>query len=246
MNFMEIEYAGFRSWPAFEESECDGVVLRFSQGHTKRANSANILTHQEDDYSTLVSSCEDYFEKKGLPCIFRLPSYCDNQQLDTYLEDSGYKMLDRSLILHRSLNESSFDSPALVTKNSREWMQSYCAIRGFNMSEHEAHLEILERIQDNVFMAVLVEDGIEVACGIGVISGDYFGLFDVVTKESMRNMGYGTKILNGMLNWAITNGATKAYLQVVADNHLAISLYKKLGYQTCYEYWYRISDKDKK
>jgi len=246
MNLVEIEYAGFRSWPAFEESECDGVVLRFSHGHTKRANSANILTHQEDDYATLVGGCEKYFEKKGLPCIFRLPSYCNNQQLDTYLEDSGYRMIDRSLILYRSLKEASFDSHPLVTKNSREWMKTYCEIRDFDMSEHEAHLEILERIQDKVLMAVLVVNGIEVACGIGVISGDYFGLFDVVTKESMRNMGYGTKILNGMLSWAKISGAKKAYLQVVSDNHLAISLYKKMGYQTCYEYWYRINDKDKK
>lgn len=80
-------------------------------------------------------------------------------------------------------------------------------------------------------MAVLVEDEVEVACGLGVISNGYFGLFDLVTEKSARNRGYATKLLNGMLNWAVANGATKAYLQVVADNQAAVSIYQKLGYQ---------------
>ena len=243
LNFKEIEYAGFRAWPALEESEDDGVVLRYSQGYTKRANSANILLPQEDDYATVVDHCERYFNDRGLPCIFRLPSFCNNQQLDNYLELKGYKSIDRSLILYRSLKDSSSVGCDFAIKDSREWMQSYCQISETDFSTHQAHLEILNRIKDKVLMAVLLENDIEVACGIGVISNGYFGLFDLVTEKSLRNRGYGKKLLKAMLNWATTNGATKAYLQVVADNTAAINLYKKLGYQPCYEYWYRIGNK---
>ena len=122
-------------------------------------------------------------------------------------------------------------------------MESYCQISETGISSHEAHLEILKRIKDKVLMAVLVVDEVEIACGVGVISNGYFGLFDLATEKSAGNMGYGTRLLNGMLGWAKTNGATKAYLQVVADNQPAISLYRKLGYQPCYEYWYRIGSK---
>lgn len=240
MNFQEIEYAGFRSWPAFEESEVDGVVLRYSHGHTKRANSANIILHQKGDYASLVSRYEEYFEDKRLISTFRLPTYCNNEQLDSYLESMGYRLMDRSLILYRSLEGSSFYGPEFIVKNSHEWMKSYCQISETDINRHEAHLEILKRIKDKVLMAVLVENEVEIACGVGVISNGYFGLFDLATEKSARNMGYGTKLLNGMLGWAMTNGATKAYLQVVADNQPAINLYKKLGYQPCYEYWYRI------
>jgi len=240
LNFKEIEYAGFRSWPAFEESEADGVVLRYSHGHTKRANSANILLQQKGDYATLVSRCEEYFKDKGLPCIFRLPSFCNNQKLDSYLEVMGYKSMDRSLILYRSLEDSFFDSPSFAVKNSDKWMESYCQISAIDISSQKAHLEILKRIKDKVLMAVLLENEVEISCCIGVISNGYFGLFDFVTKKSARNMGYGTKLLNGMLRWAMSNGATKASIQVMADNEPARNLYKKLGYQPCYEYWYRI------
>lgn len=246
MNFKEIEYAGFRAWPAFEESEAGGVVLRYSHGHTKRANSANIVHHQKGDYATLVSRCEEYFEDKGLTPTFRLPSYGNNEQLDSYLEGMGYRKIDRSLILYRSLEGSSFDGPGFIVKNSHEWMASYCQISETDISSHDAHLEILKRIKDKVLMAVLVENEVEIACGIGVISDGYFGLFDLATKKSARNMGYGTKLVNAMLGWAMTNGATKAYLQVVTDNQPAIGLYKKLGYQPCYEYWYRIGSKANK
>jgi len=246
MNFKELEYAGFRAWPAFEESEADGVVLRYSHGHTKRANSANILLQQKGDYETLVCRCEKYFNDKGLPCVFRLPSFCNNQQLDSYLEAVGYKSIDRSLILYRSLEGSSFDGVEFTVKNSTDWMESFCQICELDISSHEAHLKILERIKDKTLMAVLVENEVEVACAVGVISNGNFGLFDLATKKSHRNMGYGTKLLNGMLGWAMTNGATKAYLQVVANNQPAISLYEKLGYHTCYEYWYRIGSADNK
>lgn len=246
MDFLEIEYAGFRSWPAFEESEANGVVLRYSHGHTKRANSANILLQQKGDYATLVSRCEGYFEEKGLPCIFRLPSFCNNQRLDNYLELVGYKSMDRSLILYRSLEDSSFDTPDLTMKSCQEWMESFCRISTIDISGNEAHIEILKRIRDKALMAVLVENEVEIACGIGVISNGYFGLFDLVTERSSRNMGYGTKLLNGMLSWAVSNGASSAYLQVVAENQPAINLYRKFGYQHCYEYWYRIGSKANK
>lgn len=99
---------------------------------------------------------------------------------------------------------------------------------------------MLARIQDKTLMAVLVEDGVEIACGLGVLNKGLFGLFDIGTLSAKRNQGYGAKLLNGMLSWAVQNGATDSYLQVVADNAPAISLYRKLGFQDCYEYWYRI------
>jgi len=240
MNFKEIEYAGFRSWPAFEQSETDGLVFRFSHGYTKRANSVNVLSQKNGDYSAIVAQCENYFGSKQLPSVFRIPSFCDNQKFDQHLEDLDYKFLDHTLVLSRPLEHSTFDSVGIVVKSSDDWMASFCRMNATNISDHQAHLEILKRIKDDVLMAVLVEDEVEVACGLGVVSNGYFGLFDLVTEKTARNRGYGTKLINGMLSWAVANDATKAYLQVVADNQPAISLYKKLGYQPCYEYWYRI------
>ena len=240
LNFQEIEYAGFRSWPALEELELDGVVLRSSNGYTKRANSANLVSHYIGNFSSLVHRCENYFRSQNLPSIFRIPSYTNNMFLDKFLEELGYKLLDRSLVLFRSLDDLPFSHAEFQIKSSTEWIESFCCINESDISLHQAHLDIINRIEDQLLMAVLVENDIEIACGVGVISNGYFGLFDFATRENYRNMGYGSKLLRNMLSWAKSNGATKAYLQVVAENQPAVNLYKKLGYQECYEYWYRV------
>jgi GNAT superfamily N-acetyltransferase len=240
LDFKKIEYAGFRSWPAADQKELNGVVLRSSNGFTKRANSANMLEFQSEHHNELVNNCEQYFFDKSLPCIFRIPSFVDNASLDTYLEQSGYQSIDRSLVLYRELSPSSFHYVKLIEKNPEEWIDSYSQISGIDAATQKLHLEMLNRISDKTLMAVLIEDDIEIACGLGVLSDNLFGLFDVGTLKPYRNQGYAAKLLNGMLSWAVSHGATQSYLQVVANNAPAISLYRKLGYQDCYEYWYRI------
>lgn len=140
MNFKEIEYAGFRSWPAFEESETDGMVFRFSHGHTKRANSVNVLSQKSGDYPALVEQCENYFEDKGLPCVFRIPSFSNNQKFDGYLERLGYQFLGHSLVLYRSLEHSTFDPAEILAKSSDGWMAAFCRINATDISSHQAHL----------------------------------------------------------------------------------------------------------
>ena len=242
MNFRKIEKAGFRSWPALEESELDGVVLRFSNGYTKRANSANLLRKQDSDFISLLSQYEKYFQGKDLPCIFRITSFSENQRLDNYLNEMDYRYLDRSLVLAKKIENARFKKVKFSETTNREWMLSYCRINELNFDEHLTHLEMIGRIEDKTLLAVLIEDGKEIACGLGVINNGLFGLFDIATQKTARNRGYGTKLIEGMLHWAVENGASTSYLQVVADNKPAIKLYEKMGYQYGYEYWYRIRD----
>ena len=240
MDFTELEYAGFRAWPAVHQEPQGGIVLRASNGFTKRANSANVLELQtEADYQQ-VEKCERFFANRSLPCIFRIPSFTNNAGLDAHLEERGYQLIDPSLVLHREIEQSQFENCLLVEKSQEAWLASYSQISGVQFEQQQLHLDMLKRIEDKTLMAVLVVDGVEVACGLGVLSDKLFGLFDIATSKSYRNQGLATKLLNGMLSWAADNDATQSYLQVVANNDAAIRLYRKLGYQDCYEYWYRI------
>lgn len=240
LNFTDLEYAGFRAWPASDQREFDGFVLRSSNGFTKRANSANAIRPLISDLKGLVNRCEEYFFDQSLPSIFRIPSFIESESLDEYLEENFYEAEDHSLVLHRKIEASDFTPCKLAVKNATDWIASYSEISGINATSQKLHLDMLGRIQDKTLMAVLVEDGVEIACGLGVLNKGLFGLFDIGTLSANRNQGYGAKLLNGMLSWAVLNGATDSYLQVVADNAPAISLYPKLGFQDCYEYWYRI------
>jgi len=189
-----------------------------------------------------VKRYEIYFKNKGLPCVFRIPSFSNNQKLDSYLQEEGYRYVDRSLVLCRALTNARFDPIEITEKSSNDWLSSYCEINEIARDSHAVHLEMIQRIKDRTLLAVLKEDDLEVACGLGVISNRYVGLFDITTKKNVRQQGYGTQLLNAMFHWAVKHGATRSYLQVVADNKAAINLYEKFEYKLGYEYWYRIRD----
>lgn len=84
------------------------------------------------------------------------------------------------------------------------------------------------------------EENHPVACALGVIYDDCFGIFDLVTRKEDRNKGYGTNLVQKMISWAKHHKIPNFYLQVTAQNTPAIRLYEKLGYRYLYHYWYRV------
>jgi ribosomal protein S18 acetylase RimI-like enzyme len=88
---------------------------------------------------------------------------------------------------------------------------------------------------------IAVMEARHVACGLGVYDGGYVGLFDIVTDAAHRQRGYGMDVVRSLLAWGQEHhDADYAYLQVMADNTPAISLYGKFGFEECYRYWYRV------
>jgi len=85
----------------------------------------------------------------------------------------------------------------------------------------------------------VIADEQVVACALGVLEHDLFGLFDVITARAHRGKGYAGLLLTELLNWGIQQGAQHAYLQVIADNDPALALYQRLGFKHLYSYWYR-------
>ena len=84
--------------------------------------------------------------------------------------------------------------------------------------------------------------GSPVACGLGVLEGSLFGLYDIVTDPNERGKGYGVHLLHTLLAWAREKGASHAYLAVMDDNAPARRLYDKWGFVEAYKYWYRVRE----
>jgi len=64
-------------------------------------------------------------------------------------------------------------------------------------------------------------------------------LLNVIVSEKHRGRGWGRRLCCSMLAEAIESGARTAYLQVIQNNLPAVNLYKSLGYEKMYSYWYR-------
>jgi ribosomal protein S18 acetylase RimI-like enzyme len=93
-------------------------------------------------------------------------------------------------------------------------------------------------IGNKIIIAKKMDDEI-IGCGYGVIEKGYIGIFDIVVKENRRGNGYGKEIVKTILSEAGKAGIEKSYLQVINNNIIAKSIYKKLGYKEKYKYWYR-------
>ena len=240
MNNLNIETAGLNAWPAFSQVDDDGWIARFADGYTKRANSVTVLQPKSDSTEMHILQYERLYNEKGQPCIFRLLSFNDNSVLETLLDARGYTKGDHSIVLSQDLKNREFKAFEFESITIEAWMRHYCELSGKEINMHSTHIRIIKNIRGKYLPAVLSENNNIISCGLGVISDGLFGIFDIVTNPQYRKKGYGYKLINGMLHWAIRNSASGAYVQVVAENTPAVGLYRKLGYEPAYEYHYKI------
>ena len=107
------------------------------------------------------------------------------------------------------------------------------------MERQQTHGKILETIPTRRYPVSLTVEGRAVACGLGVLEDEFLGLFDLVTAIGERGKGYGARLITGLLNRAIAEGARYVYLQVLDSNTGARRLYGRLGFRELYHYWFR-------
>jgi ribosomal protein S18 acetylase RimI-like enzyme len=100
-------------------------------------------------------------------------------------------------------------------------------------------MTMLKNIYVPIAAASIVEDGKMVACGLGVLERGYVGLYDIYVDSSCRRRGLGADICTAIMQAGKAQGCHTAYLQVLSDNTGARALYRGLGYQETYEYWFR-------
>jgi len=250
MDLRRIEEVSLNSWPALQQMLFDGWLLRFAKGYTKRANSVNPLYGSTMDVEEKVEVCERVYAERGLPIVFRLTPFSSPPNLDAVLDRRDYARIDPTLVEYLDLE--GYAAPPAPAAELREeglddWMDIFRRITNFPAERQQAHREILEAIPGRRFLATARNreryKEQAVACGLGVLEGAYFGLFDIFTDLEQRNRGYGTGLVAGMLEWAKRNGARHAYLQVTRENLGARRLYGRLGFGEVYGYWYRVGRK---
>ena len=71
-------------------------------------------------------------------------------------------------------------------------------------------------------------DGQPVTTGLGVMGGDYVGIFNIATPPESRGRGYGAAVTARAVEDAFRAGATLAWLQSSA---MGYRIYESLGFQ---------------
>jgi hypothetical protein len=86
-----IEELSLNAWASLQTMLYDGWIIRFANGYTKRANSVNPLYLSRIDIDEKLQFCEQLYQEKKLPVVFKLTSAVLPSNLDYRLWESGYQ-----------------------------------------------------------------------------------------------------------------------------------------------------------
>jgi GNAT superfamily N-acetyltransferase len=239
-----VEQACLNAWPSLQSVLHGDWLLRFSEGVSRRANSANPL---HDGATTIAGDLEDFarlYRAHGQPLIVRVPTLLPAAaQIDRELDRHGFGREGETCTLYRDLADERFARDPDVTIASAadaEWLAAVARLQQQSPSHAAVYKQVMPMIALPAGFLTLRRDGVVVAACCGLLHGDVLVCESVVVDDAMRGQGLGRRLMQSLFAWARANGATAACLQVVADNVAGRALYAGLGMTTeLYRYSYR-------
>ena len=234
------------AWPSLHTVLYDGWVLRFAKGVTRRANSINPIYESTISIENKIRHCEDVYLNSNLPVIYKLTSTVFPPNLDMLLDKEGYLKDAETSVQVKTIKGEIFKSNKSIKISEQfkaDWLLRFIEFNSYDINKKDGFESILKHIIQKKCFLDVVADNKYIGCGLGVLEDKFIGLFDIVVKPEFRKQGYGKLIVESLLDWGKTNGAETAYLQVMLNSPNAINLYKKIGFNEVYKYWYRVKQK---
>lgn len=243
---LQIEELSINAFPAILTELYDGWVLRYSNGYTYRGNSVNPLYTSTIDIKDKIKYCESKYFDRGLPCVYKMTENADSE-LDIILEKQGYAIEKSAEIMECKIDKEikyqvkEVEEVKISVDMTNEWLDGFLNLNGVTKEIMKSTAKtMLSNIKNPIFCARINDGETMIACGLGVLENGKIGLYDIHVMEQYRRKGFGSKICKSIINEGIKNGADLAYLQVASVNEKAINLYKSLGFEKVYTYWYRV------
>ena len=241
---LELEELAANAWPGLRTVLADGWVCRFAEGYSRRANSVLPLRSGDTELGARIARCEGLMRSRGLDPIFKLTPAARPEGLDGELERRGYarEAETRVMVLGTIPAQTPVPGPAVRTAPvlSDAWFDFYAATGQLDGRQSAAARAIMEHIVPPARYVLLEGEDGPAACALAVIEEGWAGIFDVAVRRDLRGRGLGRQVMARVLAEAAAAGAGRSYLQVVAGNVPAESLYRSLGYTVAYPYWYRV------
>lgn len=238
-----IEDLSLNAWPSHQMQIYDGWILRFSYFYTHRTNCIEQIGPSSIPLQDKLDYCEEIYEKWGTPAIYKITPLI-NSSFDQKLTERGYHIAHVTEVMTMELRgplpgEISW-KVELCPSITSQWLEALFTMKG---TVNQIHRRIVPSMyaaipKDIIAASVLDKDQI-VGTGLGILDRDYVGLYAIHVSEKYRGLHMGRSICQALLNAAAQQGASSAYLQVVQGNKTAKNLYRSLGFEDFYTYWFR-------
>lgn len=236
----KLDESGLEAWPCLEEAHLGGWQLRFSNGVYGRSNSVTMKGDPGTGFELAVAICHSKYSQYGLQTLFRIPNIGEWEEADISLGQMGYRLTDRSEVQVGPVIELVSDPQVRLgsTLNS-EWVHTYLSSSNRGKGKEETVSRLFERVPFPRRFAHIEANNEVAAIGLGCVVGNTLWIFGVATSPAHRGQGFATRVAKSLLTWSSSEGATRAALQVAADNEPALRLWKSLGFELAYRYHYR-------
>ena len=233
-----VEELAANAHVALNSVQFDGWILRFSEGHTGRANSISVIYPSSFDVEQKIPYCEEMYAKQNLPCIFKLTD--GNEELNDILNKRGYQVITPTDVCFWDISDINMPEGDIefFDKAEEEWLSAYFKLEGFGEKQQNIYRRMIEKVFVNQKYVAIKENGEIIAVASLVSEGDQMLLHNVVVDKNQRGKGYGRKVCNALLAKAKECGIKTCWLQVVIDNVPAYKLYESIGFKKEYTYWY--------
>lgn len=236
-----LEAAGFRAWPAAKVTFDGSWQLRLTPGHpSKRLNSLVPLDPFDSrDMLARVREAEKTFKDRGLKAAIRQSPLCP-PGLPDVLASEGWTPKSRTLVMAADLEkiDTGHGMDHLPTHDIQRFSEACIRIDDGRDTTPPVLGQIISAIEPTAGLFLMEEADGPKAVGICVQDNDLAGLQQVVVEKSARRRGLGLELVSAALRWARLRGARQAWLQVIADNTPARTLYESIGFKTAYDYSY--------
>lgn len=229
-----------RAWPPRERLELDGAVLRFTDGFTRRANSARVDGGGSDP-GALIARAEREYRQRGLRPGFRLTPLSP-PDFELLLGERGYVVDTEAVVMvAEALPDAgagaSGDGIALGRALDEEWLQTFKAVERHWPAEQDAGARWVLGSGDAPRRFALVRVAGEPAgTGYARVDRDWLYIACVGTRPGHRRRGLARAVSERLLAWGAGAGARHAVLQVETKNAAAQRLYEQLGFARRYVY----------
>ena len=234
-------------WPSLEREQVGGWIARFSLGVTRRANSV-IATGPVEDADAAITAVERLYRDRGLPPVFQLADA--DAALEKTLLARGYVAASETLVLsaetvtvaqHLSRPAAAAEAVVIHATPDEDWLDVWWTVDGRGGDAERAIARDILIGGPALYATVRDERGTASVGRLALVEQQgarWGGLYAIATRADARRRGHALAVIGALAAAASTRHVTDLWLQVLASNQAALSLYRRLGFSRVATYRY--------
>jgi ribosomal protein S18 acetylase RimI-like enzyme len=247
----ELDLLMASAWPAAQVGGEAGWQCRFTEGITRRANSA-LAVGEPDDLEAAIEAAERFYAGLSAPPVFYVSEASSPEPLADALATRGYTSSATTWILWAETDtvvaatSASHGWPIHASGEAGDaWFDTYWAVeagRRFSAAAAPVFRDVLLRPQaPATFVSALDSERkaeVVVAVGQAVIQDRWGCVQCLATRPEARRRGAATAVLSNLAAEAGCAGADRIYAAVMADNPASLGLFEGASFRRSHRYCY--------